>query len=58
MAAPRGNLSGIAEKPGAVNGRSEIRKYLNLTVSVDHDIVDGVLATCFSKRLKDLIEDG
>lgn len=51
-------LGGIGEKPGVVEGRIEIREYLSLTVSVDHDIVDGAPATRFSRRLKELIESG
>jgi pyruvate/2-oxoglutarate dehydrogenase complex dihydrolipoamide acyltransferase (E2) component len=42
-------LGGIAEKPGVVDGRIEIREYLSLTVSFDHDIVDGAPAS-WSKR--------
>jgi pyruvate/2-oxoglutarate dehydrogenase complex dihydrolipoamide acyltransferase (E2) component len=49
-------LGGIGQKPGVVKRRIEIREYLSLTVSVDHDIVDGASATRFAKRLKELIE--
>ena len=49
-------LGGIAEKPGVVEGRIEIREYLSLTVSFDHDIVDGAPAARFTERFKDLIE--
>jgi pyruvate/2-oxoglutarate dehydrogenase complex dihydrolipoamide acyltransferase (E2) component len=51
-------LGGIAEKPGVVDGRIEIREYLSLTVSFDHDIVDGAPAARFTERFKDLIEAG
>lgn len=51
-------LGGIGKKPGVVDGRVEVREYLSLTVSVDHDIVDGAPATRFSRRLKELIEKG
>jgi pyruvate/2-oxoglutarate dehydrogenase complex dihydrolipoamide acyltransferase (E2) component len=51
-------LGGIAEKPGVVDGRIEIREYLSLTVSFDHDIVDGAPAARFTERFKDLIEQG
>lgn len=51
-------LGGIGEKPGVVDGRIEIREYLSLTVSVDHDIVDGAPATRFAKRLRELMETG
>ena len=51
-------LGGIAEKPGVVDGRIEIREYLSLTVSFDHDIIDGAPAARFAERFKDLIESG
>jgi pyruvate/2-oxoglutarate dehydrogenase complex dihydrolipoamide acyltransferase (E2) component len=51
-------LGGISEKPGVVDGRIEIREYLNITLSFDHDIVDGAPAARFSNQLKDLIENG
>lgn len=51
-------LGGIGKKPGVVDGRIEIREYLSLTVSVDHDIVDGAPATRFAKRLRELMETG
>lgn len=49
-------LGGIAEKPGVVEGRIEIREYLSVTISFDHDIVDGAPAARFAQRLKELIE--
>jgi pyruvate/2-oxoglutarate dehydrogenase complex dihydrolipoamide acyltransferase (E2) component len=51
-------LSGIAEKPGVVGGRIEIREYLSMTLSFDHDIIDGAPAARFTQRLKELIENG
>jgi pyruvate/2-oxoglutarate dehydrogenase complex dihydrolipoamide acyltransferase (E2) component len=51
-------VGGIGEKPGVVNGRVEIREYLCLTLSFDHDIIDGAPATRFAQRLKELIESG
>lgn len=51
-------LGGIAEKPGVVDGRIEIREYLNLTLSFDHDIIDGAPAARFTERFKDLIVRG
>ncbi len=49
-------VGGIAQRPGVVDGRVEPREYLSLTVSIDHDIVDGAPAARFAKRLRDLIE--
>jgi pyruvate/2-oxoglutarate dehydrogenase complex dihydrolipoamide acyltransferase (E2) component len=51
-------LGGIAEKPGIVDGRIDIREYLCVTVSFDHDIIDGAPAARFVQRLKELIESG
>jgi len=51
-------VGGIAWKPAVVEGRIEPRQILNLTVTFDHDIVDGAPATRFTKRLVELIESG
>ena len=51
-------LGGIGEKPGVVDHRIEIRKYLSLTISFDHDVIDGAPAARFIQRLKELIENG
>jgi chloramphenicol O-acetyltransferase len=51
-------VGGIGEKRVEVDGHSAIREFLSLTISVDHDIVDGAPAARFAKRLKELIESG
>ncbi len=51
-------LGGIGEKPGVVDHRVEVRKYLSVTVSFDHDIIDGAPTARFMQRLKKLIESG
>ena len=51
-------LGGISEKPVALEGQIEIREMLNVTVSFDHDIVDGAPAARFTSQLKSLIESG
>jgi pyruvate/2-oxoglutarate dehydrogenase complex dihydrolipoamide acyltransferase (E2) component len=51
-------LGGIAEKPGVVQGKVTIREYLCLTLTFDHDVVDGAPAARFAARLKELIECG
>jgi pyruvate/2-oxoglutarate dehydrogenase complex dihydrolipoamide acyltransferase (E2) component len=51
-------LGGISEKPGVVDGQIAIREYLSLTVSLDHDVIDGAPAARFVTRLKELIESG
>jgi pyruvate/2-oxoglutarate dehydrogenase complex dihydrolipoamide acyltransferase (E2) component len=52
------SLGGIARKPGVVEDRMEIREYLSVTISFDHDIVDGAPAARFAQRLKTLVESG
>jgi pyruvate/2-oxoglutarate dehydrogenase complex dihydrolipoamide acyltransferase (E2) component len=51
-------LGGIAEKPGLAGGRVETREFLCVTISVDHDVVDGAPAARFAGRFKELIESG
>jgi pyruvate/2-oxoglutarate dehydrogenase complex dihydrolipoamide acyltransferase (E2) component len=50
-------VGGIGEKPGVVDGHIALRDYLSLTISFDHDIIDGAPAARFTKRLKELIEN-
>ena len=51
-------VGGLTQKPGVVEGQIAIRDYLDLTISFDHDIVDGAPAARFSQKLKGLIESG
>jgi pyruvate/2-oxoglutarate dehydrogenase complex dihydrolipoamide acyltransferase (E2) component len=51
-------VGGISWKPAVVNGQIVPREILNLTVTFDHDIVDGGPATRFVRRLVELIESG
>jgi pyruvate/2-oxoglutarate dehydrogenase complex dihydrolipoamide acyltransferase (E2) component len=51
-------LGGMSEKPGVVDGQIAIREYLSLTVSLNHDVIDGAPAARFIERLKELIESG
>jgi pyruvate/2-oxoglutarate dehydrogenase complex dihydrolipoamide acyltransferase (E2) component len=51
-------LGGIAEKPGVHAGRIEIREHLDVTLSFDHDVIDGAPATRFVSCFKELIESG
>jgi pyruvate/2-oxoglutarate dehydrogenase complex dihydrolipoamide acyltransferase (E2) component len=51
-------LGGVGEKPGVVDHRIEVRKYMSVTVSFDHDVIDGAPAARFMYRLKKLVEKG
>jgi len=47
---------GIAEKPAVVAGSIKIREFLSVTLSFDHDVVDGAPAARFTQRFIDLVE--
>jgi pyruvate/2-oxoglutarate dehydrogenase complex dihydrolipoamide acyltransferase (E2) component len=49
-------VGGIAQKPGVFEGQIAVREYLHLTISFDHDIVDGAPAARFAKELVELLE--
>lgn len=51
-------VGGITKKPGVVNDKIEIRDYLHLTITTDHDIVDGGPLVRFVEMLCDLLENG
>ena len=49
-------VGGIAEKPGLHDGEIAIREVLDLTISFDHDIVDGAPAARFAQTFRCLLE--
>jgi len=49
-------LGGIVERPRLVGDRLENCEMLCITVSIDHDIVDGAPAARFGQRLRELLE--
>lgn len=49
-------VGGIGPRPALVDGKVVNRDHLSLTVSVDHDIVDGAPAARFVTRLRHLVE--
>jgi pyruvate/2-oxoglutarate dehydrogenase complex dihydrolipoamide acyltransferase (E2) component len=50
-------VGGTSEKPRVVDGEITPREVLDLTVTFDHDVVDGAPAARFVQRLVELIED-
>lgn len=48
-------VGGVAGRPAYVDGRLEERQLLDITVSVDHAIIDGATAARFAQRLAELI---
>jgi pyruvate/2-oxoglutarate dehydrogenase complex dihydrolipoamide acyltransferase (E2) component len=51
-------VGSITWKPAVVAGRIEPREILNLTVTFDHEVIDGAPAARFVHRLVELIESG
>ncbi|MFW9808545.1 MAG: 2-oxo acid dehydrogenase subunit E2 [Candidatus Thorarchaeota archaeon] len=51
-------VGGIAEKPRFVDENIVNREFLALTVTLDHDVVDGAPATRFVSRFIELLEEG
>lgn len=49
-------LGTIARKPAVFDDQIQIRDILHMTVSIDHDIVDGAPAARFMNELRQLIE--
>jgi pyruvate/2-oxoglutarate dehydrogenase complex dihydrolipoamide acyltransferase (E2) component len=49
-------VGGIATKPRYVDGELQARELLDLTISVDHEVVDGAPAARFARRLAELVE--
>ncbi|HZD55127.1 MAG TPA: 2-oxo acid dehydrogenase subunit E2 [Anaerolineales bacterium] len=51
-------VGGIVERPCVSDGRPETREHLCLTVTFNHDIVDGAPAARFLKRFSGLLKNG
>jgi pyruvate/2-oxoglutarate dehydrogenase complex dihydrolipoamide acyltransferase (E2) component len=51
-------LGGIARRPALIGAQIEPREYLSLTLSFDHDIIDGGPAARFAQHFKELLESG
>ena len=58
MTSPRLSYGGIATRPALVDGQIAAREYLSVTLTVDHDIVDGAPAARFAQHWKELVERG
>lgn len=50
-------LGGIAERAVLIAGQWENREFLGVTISIDHDIVDGAPAARFCQQLRELVEN-
>ncbi len=51
-------LAGVKKKPGVIDDKIVIRDYLHLTLTTNHDLIDGGPLVRFTDRLVSLIESG
>jgi pyruvate/2-oxoglutarate dehydrogenase complex dihydrolipoamide acyltransferase (E2) component len=51
-------VGGVASRPAVVGSCIAPREYLCVTLTLDHDVIDGAPAARFTTRFKELIESG
>jgi len=51
-------IGSVIKKPVVVNDEVKVREILNMTILVDHDLVDGALMVYLLKDLTNSIESG
>jgi pyruvate/2-oxoglutarate dehydrogenase complex dihydrolipoamide acyltransferase (E2) component len=51
-------VGGIATKPAVHEGQIEVGEFLQLTLSFDHDVVDGAPAARYTNRFVEMLETG
>ena len=49
-------VGGISQQPRIVDGQVEARDVLNLTLAIDHNVVDGAPAARFAAELREVVE--
>jgi chloramphenicol O-acetyltransferase len=50
-------IGNVVKKPGIVGSEIKVRDFLSMTISINHDLVDGAPAARFINRLKNRIEE-
>lgn len=51
-------VGGITQKPGVADGQIAIREFLCVTISFDHNVVDGAPAARFAGAFREMVERG
>ena len=51
-------VNGIVKKPGVIGSKIDIREFLHLVVSFDHDLADGAIISRFLSKFTELLEKG
>ena len=49
-------VGGMSQRPRVINGQVTVRDVLDLTVAIDHNVVDGAPAARFAAAFRDLLE--
>ena len=49
-------VGGMNQRPRVVDGQVEVRDVLDLSLAIDHTVVDGAPATRFGAELRELVE--
>jgi pyruvate/2-oxoglutarate dehydrogenase complex dihydrolipoamide acyltransferase (E2) component len=49
-------VGGMSQRPRVVDGQVEVRDVLDLSLAIDHNVVDGAPATRFGAKLRELVE--
>lgn len=49
-------VGGISQQPRVIDGHVEVRDVLNLTLAIDHDVIDGAPAARFAAELRTVLE--
>ena len=51
-------VGGLSQRPRVIDGRVQVSDVLDVTVTADHNVVDGAPATRFGAELRKLLETG
>ncbi|HET9080030.1 MAG TPA: 2-oxo acid dehydrogenase subunit E2 [Trebonia sp.] len=49
-------VGGMSQRPRVIDGQVEVRDVLDLSLAIDHNVVDGAPAARFGARLRELVE--
>jgi pyruvate/2-oxoglutarate dehydrogenase complex dihydrolipoamide acyltransferase (E2) component len=49
-------VGGMSQRPRVTDGRVTVRDVLDLTVAIDHNVVDGAPAARFAAEFRELLE--
>jgi pyruvate/2-oxoglutarate dehydrogenase complex dihydrolipoamide acyltransferase (E2) component len=49
-------IGGITQRPRVIDGEVTVRDVLDLTLAIDHNVVDGAPAARFAAELRDIVE--